>query len=91
MKFYYPKYLRSNPSFAGLTIIDLTLLLAVLFISSIFNLSSGMCLGLIAISVTTSKTINLKFPRGYFQFYFLKRSVLDWRNDLLRLTQGVLV
>lgn len=91
MKFYYPKYLRVNPSFAGLTVLDLTLLLTILFIASTFNLSAGKCLGLIALSIAISKIVTLKYPRGHFQLYYLKRSILDWRNDLLRLIQGVLV
>lgn len=91
MKFYYPKFLKVGPNFVGLTIIDLILLVASLFFALVFNLTSIQCLILVFISIAFMKIISLKYPRGYFQLYHLKRSVLDWREDLIRLTQGVFI
>lgn len=91
MKFYYPKFLKAGPKFIGLTILDLFFLIFALLISLILNLSSLQSLSLITLLIGTSKFISLRFPRGYFQFYFHKRSVLNWRDDILRLTSGVII
>jgi len=91
MKFYYPKFLKSGPSFIGLSIVDLILLVASLFVSLILNLSSLQSLGVIFLAISVSKLVTLKYPRGHFQLYGLKRSVLDWKSDILKLTQGVFI
>ena len=91
MKFYYPKFLKTGPIFVGLSIIDLGLMAVSLLLSTIFNLTSGQSLFLILGSIILSKIVSLRYPRGYFQHYFLKRSILEWRNDLMRLTQGVFI
>lgn len=91
MRFHYPKFLKSNPNFIGLSIIDLTLVMLSLTISLIFNLGSIVGLVLILISVGISKWFSYKYPRGYFQFYFFKKKALNWRDDLLKLTQGMLL
>ncbi len=91
MKFYYPKFLKSNPNFMGLSFIDLALIMSSLTLSLILNLGSIVALVMIAISIGISKWIGFKYPRGYFQFYFLKRKALNWRDDLLKLTQGILL
>lgn len=91
MKFYYPKFLRINPKFIGLSLFDLSLLLSTLFVASVLRFNAFTTLALIVVAIGISKIVSLKYPRGYFQFYHLKRSVLDWRQDLLRLTQGVFI
>lgn len=91
MKFYYPKFLKVGPKFVGLSIFDLFVLVFALLMSLIFNLSSFESLALIACLLGFSKVISLRFPRGYFQFYFHKRRCLDWRDDLLKLTSGVFI
>ena len=91
MNFHYPKFLRLGPSFIGLSIIDLFLLVIALLVSLVLNFSSLMALGLIVLAIGVSKLVSLKYPRGHFQFYFLKRSILDWREDILRHTQGVFI
>ena len=91
MKFYYPKFLKTGPVFVGLSIFDLSLMAGSLLLSTIFDLTSGQSLILILGSIVLSKIVSLKYPRGYFQHYFLKRSILEWRSDLMRLTQGVFI
>lgn len=91
MKFYYPKFLKTGPVFVGLSIFDLGLMAISLLLSTIFDLTSGQSLILILGSIFLSKIVSLKYPRGYFQHYFLKRSILEWRSDLMRLTQGVFI
>jgi len=91
MKFYYPKFLKVGPSFVGLSIIDLILLVASLFVALVLNLTSIQCLILVFISIASMKIISLKYPRGHFQLYFIKRSILDWQEDLIKLTQGVFI
>jgi hypothetical protein len=91
MKFYYPKFLKVGPKFVGLTIFDLFVLVFALFISLICNLGSFQSLGLISLLIGMSKVVVLRFPRGYFQFYFHKRRSLDWKDDLLKLTNGVFI
>jgi len=91
MKFHYPKFLKKGPSFAGLSIIDLFILVAMLVIALFLNLSSMQTLGLVALVIGMTKLVALNYPRGHFQLYHLKRSILDWRNDLTRLTHGVFI
>lgn len=91
MKFYYPKFLKAGPNFVGLSIIDLVILVVSLFVALILNLNSLQSLGLIFVAIGISKLVTLKYPRGHFQLYHLKRSVLDWRNDLMKLSQGVFI
>jgi hypothetical protein len=91
MKFYYPKFLKVGPKFVGLSIFDLFVLVFALFISLFFNLGSFQSLGLISLLIGMSKVVALRFPRGYFQFYFHKRRSLDWKDDLLKLTNGVFI
>lgn len=91
MKFYYPKFLKTGPIFVGLSIIDLGLMAVSLLLSTMFNLTSGQSLFLILGSIILSKIVSLRYPRGYFQHYCLKRSILEWRSDLMRLTQGVFI
>lgn len=91
MKFYYPKFLKSNPNFAGLTLIDLSLVMIGLIASLVSNLGSLVALGIIILSVGISKLVSTKYPRGHFQFYFFKKKALGWRDDLVKLTQGILL
>lgn len=91
MKFYYPKFLKIGPKFVGLSILDLFVLVFSLLLSLIFNLGSFQCLGLVGVLIGISKVISNRFPRGYFQYYFLKRRSLEWRDDLLKLTSGVFI
>lgn len=91
MKFYYPKYLKSSPQFIGLSIIDLFILVGGLLISLIFNFGTLTTLGLIIALVGGFKLVSLKFPRGYFSLYILKRRTLFWREDYLKLTNGLLI
>lgn len=91
MKFYYPKFLKVGPKFVGLSIFDLFVLVFALLISLVFNLGSFQSLALVGLLIGISKVISLRFPRGYFQFYFHKRSSLDWRDDLMKLTNGVFI
>ncbi len=91
MKFHYPKFLKANPKFIGLSFFDLVLMLLALMISSFFHWGSMSALGLILVLVGMSKLATLKYPRGHFQFFLLKRNVLHWREELLKLTQGILL
>lgn len=91
MKFYYPKFLKTGPNFVGLSIIDLVVLVVTLMVALVMNLTSLQSLGLVAIVIGICKLISLKYPRGHFQNYHLKRSILEWRSDLTRLTQGVFI
>ena len=91
MKFYYPKFLKSNPNFVGLSIIDLGLVMTGLIGSLVFNLGSIWALGIIFVSIGISKIIGFKYPRGHFQFFFIKRKVLHWRDDIIKMTQGILL
>jgi hypothetical protein len=91
MKFHYPRFLKSNPNFVGLSILDLSLVMIGLITSLIFNLGSLFALGIIFLSISISKIIHFKYPRGHFQFYFIKRKVLNWRDDLIKITQGILL
>ncbi|QDK42389.1 hypothetical protein DOM21_13230 [Bacteriovorax stolpii] len=91
MKFYYPKFLKTGPNFVGLSIIDLVILVVSLVVALVFNLTSMESLGLVFAVIGVCKLVALKFPRGHIQFYTLKRSILDWRNDLSKLTQGVFI
>lgn len=91
MNFYYPKFLKVGPRFVGLSIVDLFVLVFALLMSLLFGLSSFESLALIAVLIGASKFISLRFPRGYFQFYFHKRRCLDWKDDLLKITNGVFI
>jgi hypothetical protein len=91
MKFHYPKFLKSNPNFVGLSIIDLSLVMLGLIASLVFNLGSLLALGIIFASIGISKLISFKYPRGHFQFYFIKRKVLAWRDSLIKISQGILL
>lgn len=91
MKFNYPRFLKSNPNFVGLSIIDLSLVMIGLIASLVFNLGSLIALGIIFVSIGISKLISFKYPRGHFQLYFTKRRLLNWRDDLIKTTQGILL
>ncbi len=91
MKFFYPKFLKVGPKFIGLTLLDLFFLVCALLLSLILNLSSFQSLAIISLLIGVSKVVTLKFPRGYFQFYFHKRSALNWRDEILKLTNGVFI
>ncbi len=91
MKFYYPKFLKAGPNFVGLSIIDLISLVLSLIVALILNLTSFQSLGLVGLVIGFGKIVALKYPRGYFQFYYLKRSILDWRDDLIKHSQGVFI
>ncbi len=91
MKFYYPKFLKVGPKFIGLTILDLFFLVFALLISLIMNLSSFQSLAVLSLLIGTSKIISSKFPRGYFQLYMHKRSLLNWKDDILKLSNGVFI
>ena len=91
MKFYYPKFLKVGPKFVGLSIFDLFVLVLALFLSLLFNLGSFQSLGLISLLIGMSKVVALRFPRGYFQFYFHKRKSLEWEESLKKLMNGVFI
>lgn len=91
MNFYYPKYLKSSPQFVGLTLIDLLILVGGLLISLILNFEALTTLTLLVILIGGFKLLSLKFPKGYFSLYFLKKRTLFWREDYLKLNQGLLI
>jgi hypothetical protein len=90
MKFYYPKFLKKGPNFVGLSILDLMILIVALLVSVFMNLSSLQSLGAV-LAIAISKIVALKFPRGHFQHYFLKRSILHWQKELNKLSQGIFI
>ena len=91
MKFYYPKFLKKGPNFVGLSILDLMILIAALLVSVFMNLTSLQSLGAVLLAIAISKIVALKFPRGHFQHYFLKRSILNWQKELNKLSQGIFI
>lgn len=91
MKFYYPKFLKKGPNFVGLSILDLMILIVALLVSVVMNLTSLQSLGAVLLAIAISKIVALKFPRGHFQHYFLKRSILHWQKELNKLSQGIFI
>jgi hypothetical protein len=91
MKFYYPRFLKTNPSFIGLSIIDLFILVGALAVAVLFNLGSFGSLLLIVISIGAFKVVALKFPPQYFSLFFTKVETLRWKVKLRDVMNGVLV
>lgn len=91
MKFYYPKFLKKGPNFVGLSILDLVILIIALLVSVFINLTSLQSLMSVLLAITVSKLVALKFPRGHFQHYFFKRSILHWQKELNKLSQGIFI
>jgi hypothetical protein len=91
MKFYYPRFLKTNPSFIGLSIIDLFILVGALAVAVLFNLGSLGSLLLIVISIGIFKVVVLKFPPQYFSLFFTKVETLRWKIKLRDVMNGVLV
>jgi hypothetical protein len=91
MKFYYPRFLKTNPSFIGLSIIDLFILVGARVVSVLFNLGSLGSLILIVCSIGCFKFVTLKFPPRYFSLFFTKVETLRWKTKIKCLMNGVLV
>lgn len=95
MKFYYPRFLKTNPSFIGLSIFDLFILVGALIVSVVFNFGSLGSLLMILVSIGCFKVVTLKFPPHYFGLFFTKSETLNWRAKIKSLMNktlnGVLV
>lgn len=91
MKFYYPRFLKTNPSFVGLSIFDLFVLVGALIFSVIFNFGSLGSLILILVSIGIFKIVALKFPPRYFGLFFTKSETLRWKTKVKGLMSGVLI
>lgn len=91
MKFYYPRFLKTNPSFIGLSIIDLFIMVGALVLSVIFNFGSLGSLLMIIISIGCFKVVTLKFPPHYFGLFFTKTETLRWKVKVRSMLNGVLV
>ena len=91
MKFYYPRFLKTNPSFIGLSIIDLFILVGALIVAVLLNLGSLGSLVMIAVSIGIFKFVTLKFPPYYFSLFFTKTKTLRWKIKLKGMMNGVLV
>ncbi|MDO9182122.1 MAG: hypothetical protein Q7U04_06925 [Bacteriovorax sp.] len=91
MKFYYPRFLKTNPSFIGLSIFDLFIMVGALIVSVIFNFGSVGSLVMIAVSIGCFKIVTLKFPPHYFSLFFTKTETLKWKAKVRSLMNGVLV
>jgi hypothetical protein len=91
IKFYYPRFLKTNPSFIGLSIIDLFILVGALVVSVLFNFGSLGSLFTIVLSIGTFKLVTLKFPPHYFSLFFTKAETLKWKTKVKIMMNGVLV
>ncbi|MFA6236077.1 MAG: hypothetical protein WC635_02015 [Bacteriovorax sp.] len=91
MKFYYPRFLKTNPSFIGLSIIDLFIMVGALIIAVILNFGSLGSLIMVVMSIGCFKVVNLKFPPHYFSLFFTKTETLKWRTKVRAVMNGVLV
>lgn len=91
MKFYYPRFLKTNPSFVGLTIFDLFVLVGALILSVIFNFGSLGSLIMIVVSIGCFKVVSLKYPPHYFGLFFTKSETLRWKAKVRSLMNGVLI
>ncbi len=91
MIFKYPKHLKNLPHFIGLSIIDLFILVGGLALALIINLDSLKTLLLLFFLIGGFKLISLKFPRGHFSLYFLKRKTLEWKEKYKNLCKGKLI
>ena len=91
MKFYYPRFLKTNPTFIGLSIFDLFILVGALILSVLFNFGSIGSLVIIILSIGTFKVVTLKFPPHYFSLFFTKVDTLRWSAKVRSLMNGVLV
>jgi len=89
--FKYPKHLKNSPHFIGLSIIDLFILVSGLVLALIVNLDSIKTLFLLFVLIGGFKLISLKFSRGYFSFYFLKRKTLEWKEKYKNICKGKLI
>lgn len=91
MKFIYPRFLKTNPSFIGLSIIDLFILVGALIVSVLFKFGSFGSLLTIVFAVGTFKIVILKFPPHYFSLFFTKAETLKWKTKVKTMVNGVLV
>jgi hypothetical protein len=91
MKFVYPRFLKSNPSFIGLSIIDLFVLVGALILSVLFNLGSLGSLLMIVAAISIFKVVTLKFPQHYFSLFFTKTETLKWKTKIKVMMNGVLI
>jgi len=91
MKFYYPRFLKTNPSFIGLSLFDLFILVGALILSVVLNLGSLGSLIMIVMSIGCYKVMVLKFPPHYFSLFFSKAETLKWQTKVKNLMSGVLI
>lgn len=95
MKFYYPRFLKTNPSFIGLSIFDLFVMVGALVMSVIFNFGSLGSLLMIVGAIGCFKFVTLKFPPHYFGLFFTKAETLKWKAKVKvvmnRTLNGVLI
>lgn len=91
MKFYYPRFLKTNPSFIGLSIFDLFILVGALVVSVLFRFGSLGSLLMIIVSIGCFKVVSLKFPPNYFSLFFTKSETLKWQAKIKSLMNGVLI
>ncbi len=90
MKFYYPRFLKSNPSFIGLSIIDLFVLVGALILSVLFNLGSVGSLLMIIGAIGCFKFVTLKFPPHHLSLFFTKTDTLKWKEKIKVMLKGSL-
>ncbi len=90
MKFYYPRFLKTNPSFIGLSIIDLFVLVGALILSVLFNLGSVGSLLMIVGAIGVFKFVILKFPPHYLGLFFTKTETLKWKEKIKVMMKGTL-
>ncbi len=91
MKFYYPRFLKTNPSFIGLSILDLFIMVGALIMSVIFSFGSVGSLAMIVLSIGSFKFVTLKFPQHYFSLFFTKTETLKWKAKVRSVMNGVLL
>jgi hypothetical protein len=91
MKFYYPRFLKTNPSFIGLSLLDLFIMVGALILSVLLKLGSLGSLVMIAIAVGCFKVVTLKFPPHYFSLFFTKNETLRWQTKVRGTLSGVLI
>lgn len=91
MKFYYPRFLKTNPSFVGLSIFDLFIMVGALILSVVLNFGSIGSLVMIAVSIGIFKLVTLKYSPHFFSLFFTKTDKLKWRAKVRSLMSGVLI
>jgi len=91
MKFHYPRFLKTNPSFVGLSIFDLFVLVGALILSVAFNFGSLGSLIMIIVLIGCFKVVSIKYPPHYFSLFFTKSETLRWKKKVRSLLNGVLI